>query len=325
MNRHYKVITVGESTIDAYMTLAHPGQSCEFDAEHNALCFTHGDKIDVDRYDFTIGGNATNVAVGLNRLGVKATLCSETGDDEFSIKIRNTLASENVERLFVNQVHGASNFSVIINFRKDRTVFNQNVEREHDFQLVDVTTDMVYLTSLGQQWEEPYKKIVEFVKEQKACLVFNPGSRQIHEGRETVKHVLDHTDILFINKEEGEHLLHGNKIPDSPDNKEYLQELMEKLQKLGPKTIVLTNGRHGSYALDEKNELHYQEMYPGEVVERTGAGDAFATGFLAAAVHGESVPNSMKWGSINAASVVGHIGAQAGLLKKDEMNELLGK
>jgi ribokinase len=184
---------------------------------------------------------------------------------------------------------------------------------------------MVYLTSLGTQWEEPYRKVVDFVKEQKACLSFNPGSRQIREGHETVRHVLKHTDILFVNKEEGEHLVHGKDIPDSPDNRDYLQDLMEKIQKLGPKTVVMTNGRHGSYALDEKNEVHYQEMYPGEVIERTGAGDAFASGFLAGAIHGECIPDSMLWGAINASSVVGHIGAQAGLLKKDELKEFLGK
>lgn len=323
MVRDYQVITVGESTIDAYMTLPQTDDSVHYDAEHGVLSFTHGDKIDVERYDFTIGGNATNVAVGLNRLGIKATLCSETGDDEFSIKIRNLLASEHVERLFVNQVHGASNFSVIMNYKGERTVFVQNVEREHDFQLEDVSTEMVYLTSLGNKWQDPYRKIVDFVKKQKACLVFNPGSRQIHEGRETVNHVLKHTDILILNKEEGEHLTHGKDIPDSPDNREYIVGLMEKLQKAGPKTIVMTNGRHGSYALDEKHEVYYKEMYPGEVVERTGAGDSFAAGFLAGAIHGECLPDSMLWGSINAASVVAHIGAQAGLLKKDELKELL--
>ena len=322
--RHYKVITVGESTIDAYMTLPRSSDSISYDAEHSLLSFSHGDKIDVERYDFTIGGNATNVAVGLNRLGVKATLCSETGDDEFSIKIRNLLASEQVERLFVNQVHGASNFSVIINYHNERTVFVQNVEREHDFQLNDVTTDMVYLTSMGNKWQEPYRKIVDFVKEQKACLVFNPGSRQIHEGRETVHHVMKSTDILILNKEEGEHLINQKVAADSPDNREYMVELMQKLQKLGPKTIVMTNGRHGSYAIDEKKEIYFQEMYPGELVERTGAGDAFSAGFLAAAVQGIGLPDSMLWGAINASSVVSHIGAQAGLLKKDEMKELLG-
>jgi sugar/nucleoside kinase (ribokinase family) len=225
----------------------------------------------------------------------------------------------------VNQVHGASNFAVIINYRKERTVFVQNVEREHDFQLTDVTTDMVYLTSLGNKWKEPYKKIVDFAREQKACLVFNPGSRQIHEGRDVVQKVLKHTNILILNKEEGEHLVHKKIVPGSPDNREYIVDLMQKLQKLGPQTIIMTNGRYGSYALDEKHEVFYQEMFPGEVVERTGAGDGFSAGFLAGAIHGECLPNAMQWGAINATSVVGQIGAQAGLLKSDEMKEFLHK
>jgi sugar/nucleoside kinase (ribokinase family) len=256
-------------------------------------------------------------------LGIKATLCSETGDDEFSIKIRNALATERIERLFVHQIHGASNFAVVINFKGDRTVFVQDVEREHDFQLTDVTCDMVYLTSLGRKWQEPYRKIVNFVKEQDATLAFNPGSRQIHEGRETIEYVIKHTSILFVNKEEGEHLLYGKTVKESSNDKEYIKELLTKLRELGPKTVVMTNGQHGSYALDEAQGFHFQAMYPGDPIERTGAGDAYASGFLAAAAHGECLPNSMLWGSVNSASVVGHIGAQAGLLGKDEMQELL--
>src|SRR3982750_907286 len=99
MIRQYDVITIGESTIDAFMTLAHMKTSIHSEGKNGGICFKLGDKIDVDKYDFTIGGNATNVAVGLNRLGIKSTLVSETGDDEFSIKIRNCLANERIERL----------------------------------------------------------------------------------------------------------------------------------------------------------------------------------------------------------------------------------
>ena len=321
-DRHYSVLTVGESTIDAFMSLAQPS-SLHSDGAHGGICFKLGEKIDVDRYDFTIGGNATNVAVGLTRLGVKSTLVSETGDDEFSIKIRNCLASEHIERLWVNQIHGASNFSVIINYGGDRTIFVQDIEREHDFQFEDVTADMVYLTSLGREWQEPYKRAVEFAKKNGSKLAFNPGSRQLREGEETVKFVLKHTETLFINKEEGEHLLYGQKKVDSANNKEYMEELLTKLTKLGPKMVVLTNGKHGSYAIDEQGKYYYQELTPGKIVERTGAGDAFASGFLAGALHGQCLPDSMKWGSVNAASVVGHVGAQAGLLNKEEMEELM--
>src|ERR1700733_3225469 len=133
MNRHYNVITVGESTIDAFMTLAHAKTDAHLDQENGGLCFRFGEKIDVDRYDFTIGGNATNVAVGISRLGLKATLCTEVGDDEFSLKIRNVLANEHIERLLMSQVAGPSNFSVIINLKGDRPIFAQNVTREHNF------------------------------------------------------------------------------------------------------------------------------------------------------------------------------------------------
>lgn len=322
MNRHYDVITIGESTIDAFMTLANTKTSVHAEDENGGMCFKLGDKIDVDRYDFTIGGNATNVAVGLTRLGLKATLVSETGDDEFSIKIRNCLANERIERLLVHQVPGASNFSVIINFNGDRTIFVQDVQREHNFKLEDVTADFIYLTSLGREWQEPYKMAVDFAEKNKSKLVFNPGSRQIHEGSETVHLVLKHTHMLFVNKEEGEHLLYGEKKVDSSNDKEYIQELMEKLQKLGPKIVVITNGKHGSYALDEQKKFYAQGMWPGKNVERTGAGDAFSSGFLASIIHGMSLSDSMKWGSINASSVVGHIGAQAGLLSKEEMEEV---
>src|SRR6185437_10447309 len=81
MNRDYNIITLGESTIDAFMTLAHANSDAHLDSKNNGLCFRFGEKIDVDRYTFTIGGNATNVAVGVSRLGLKATLCTEIGDD----------------------------------------------------------------------------------------------------------------------------------------------------------------------------------------------------------------------------------------------------
>src|SRR5664279_2056087 len=201
MNRHYSVITVGESTIDAFMTLAHANSSMHMMGENGEVCFRLGEKIDVDRYDFTIGGNATNVAVGLTRLGVKATLVSETGDDEFSIKIRNCLANEHIERLLVNQTRGASNFSVIINFKGDRTIFVQDVQREHDFHFDDVTADVVYLTSLGRDWKTPYQTVLDFVNKTGARLAFNPGSRQLREGADIVHKILKKTHMIFINKD----------------------------------------------------------------------------------------------------------------------------
>jgi ribokinase len=319
MERHYNVITVGESTIDAFMQLAHAHADAHLDSESNGLCFRFGEKIEVDQYQFAIGGNATNVAVGLSRLGLKATLCAEIGDDEFSLKIRNTLANEHIERVLVHQVPGASNFSVVINFKGDRTLFVENVKREHNFQFNDVTADMVYLTSLAEEWKEPYKKVLAFVKEQHAALAFNPGTRQLREGKDIVHEVLKKTHLVFVNKEEAELLVYDKETQEHDEA--YVQELLTKIRKLGPHVVVITDGKRGSYALEDRGKFYKHATEPGEIVERTGAGDAYTAGFLAACQYGLSLPKAMAWGSWNATSVVSKVGAQAGLLTKEKMEE----
>jgi ribokinase len=322
MTRDYDVITIGEATMDAFMTLHDSNDKYRLTKE-GELCFRHGEKINIDKYDFCVGGDAANVAVGLSRLGLKATLCSETGDDEFSIKIRNSLAQENIERLFITQKPGASNFSVIINFKGERTIFSEHVDRENDFQLTDATAKYLYFTSLGGQWPRAYKMALDFAKSQNSKIAFNPGSPQFQEGKEIVHEVLQKTDILFLNKEEAELLLFNHYGERDDDSDDYLEKLATKLQKIGAKTVVITNGRDGSYCLDTKGEMHFREMFPGKIVERTGAGDAYASGFLAGTIHGLSVPDCMLWGSANAASVVENVGAETGLLTKEQMDEKL--
>ncbi len=319
MNRDYSVITVGESTIDAFMTLAHANSDAHLDSENNGLCFRFGEKIDVERYTFTIGGNATNVAVGVSRLGLKSTLCTEIGDDEFSLKIRNVLATEHIERVLVHQVKGPSNFSVVINFKGDRTLFVEDVKREHDFQFNDVTADLVYLTSLADEWKKPYETALEFAEKNNSKIAFNPGSRQLRDGKDIVHAVLKKTDMLFLNKEEAEILLGDNETTEHDEA--YMKELLMKILELGCRTVVITDGKRGSYAMDNENEFHKQHIQEGKIVERTGAGDAYTSGFLAATLHGLNLEQAMVWGSWNATSVVGKIGAQAGLLSKEQMEQ----
>ena len=122
-----------------------------------------------------------------------------------------------------------------------------------------------------------------------------------------------------MNKEEAELLLHDKETTEHEES--YLKELLTKIHTLGPKIIVLTDGKRGSYALDDKGDFHHQGIHEGEVVERTGAGDAYTSGFLAASLYGLSLPIAMEWGSWNATGVVSKIGAQAGLLTKEEMEK----
>jgi ribokinase len=323
MARVYDVLTVGNVRMDAYMTIHDPKKDLHSDSDHKGgVCFRLGNKIRVDRYDFLMGGNAANVAVGLSRLGLKTTIAAEIGDDEFSIKIRNTFAKENIERLFLVEKRDVSTcLSVIINYGGDRTIFAEERELEHKFDLDEIECKWVYLTSLSKEWQKPYVEVLDFAEKQKCRLAFNPGTLQLKEGKEIIEKVLKKTDILFVNKEEAELILFNHYSKKVDNSERYIKTLCEELALLGPVTVVITNGKDGSFALTKSGEFLSHDLIPGKVVERTGAGDAYASGFLAAAVQGLSDQEAMNWGAVSAASVVGAIGAEEGLLTKEDMEE----
>lgn len=314
----YDVLTIGDAKLDTFLTLTDVHGKVRLDDRTHELCFKHGEKISVEHTYFSLGGNAANVAVGLTRLEAKTAIAAEIGDDEFALKIVNILAREHIDRAFIRQTHGQeSSMSVIINFKGDRTIFSEHVKREHKFHYQDADIKWIYLTSLGEEWTEPYEKALHYTKEKHSSLAFNPGTRQLAKHFPVVKDALTLTHSLFVNKEEAQQLvkLYSHHAPSDD-----MGELLHQTHALGPQTVIITNGKYGAYALDNE-QLYHQPIVPSEIVERTGAGDAFASGFLGATVHGLSIHQAMQWGNMNAASVVEHVGAQAGLLKKSQMNE----
>jgi sugar/nucleoside kinase (ribokinase family) len=97
-----------------------------------------------------------------------------------------------------------------------------------------------------------------------------------------------------------------------------LRHLLTALWKLGPPVIVLTDGSRGSYAFDGGKVWHL-DVFPTKPVEMTGAGDSFATGFLAGRLYGKDLMTCLRWGAANAASVISVVGPQPGLLSKAKM------
>ncbi len=316
MEGKFDVFCIGKTTIDQFLIINQSTIKCHLDPKTNYLSFKHGEKIDVEEFALCVGGNATNVSIGLSRLGLSTGLCSEIGDDEFALKISNTLGMENIDRSYMVKTEGArSSFSVILNFKGERTIFMQRIQREHKFQFADIATKYIFLTSLEKEWQEPYRQALRLVN--KGCeLVFNPGTLQLRDGHALVAQILKHTNILFVNKEEAEEIVLGHEKRKRNNERKYIRSLLVKLQKMGVKIAVVTNGRYGSHAIDEGGNFYHEGLFSGEIVERTGAGDAYTAGFLAARVYGLSIERAMKWGAVNAASVVGKIGAVEGLLDK---------
>jgi ribokinase len=320
------VTCIGDAKLDIFLTIDENNPHVKLDNGTRELRFGHGEKIEVKKLNLSVGGNAANVAVGVSRLGFKSSLVAEIGKDEFSQKIIDNLTQENVNLELVKQIKNEdSSITVGINFKGERTLFTEHVQREHDFDFGKKTVKVIYLTSLGPIWEKAYEKTLDFIEKNDIKLIFNPGTLQIEKRNSIIWRIISKSNVLFLNKEEAEELLYGKEISLPVNSQNYVNKLLYGLKSLGAETVVVTNGKEGSYAMDKNHNTYYLGIIPCEVVEKTGAGDAYTSGFISAILNGENIQEAMRWGTINSEAVIGEIGAQKGLLAKEDMENNLKK
>lgn len=314
MNKTPRILSVGSGLLDAFLTIEDANKHCRVDGKE--FCIRFGDKIQLSSTEFQLGGNACNVSVGLSRFGLLSSLMAEIGLDEFSESILAILHKENVDTTHIVRGHVPSSFAIGLNFNNERTLFVQHRLREHNFRQPKEKFDFVYLTSMGREWKGAFETVSTYVDEYSIPLFFNPGTPQISKGKEGILKPLLSSLVLFVNKTEGCSL---TGLAETCE----ISELLDGLSTLGPKIVSVTDGRNGSYCRDQDGKKYKVGIYDSPVVERTGAGDAYATGFVGATVLGKSIVESMQWGTMNAASVVGKVGAETGLMTLEELENKL--
>lgn len=301
------LISIGDATVDTFLAIDNATLHCDVRSKKRELCLNYAEKIPIQHGGQTIGGNAANVAVGAARLGLDVILVSDIGDDINGLTIKQTLEEEGVNTDLVRAREGQeTRYSVILNFRGERTVLSYYGNLTHDLPNLP-SADWIYYSSLGKGFERVQKKLVAFLqKNPQTKLAVNPGSFQMNEGLSVFKEILDKTEILFVNKEEAQKIVGLKKNAPA---------LLKKIIKTGVKIAVITDGSAGAFAADEKQMFHLPAI-PMKVISKTGAGDAFASGFLSARFHGLSMEKALLWGMVNSASVIGQWGAHTGLLNK---------
>lgn len=320
------ILCIGDSVIDIFLKIPQDNPHFSLDKEKNKLMISFGQKINIEKYVLETGGNATNTTVGLSRLGLNSGICAEIGKDEFSQKILSKLNKEGVNTdLLLQTETEKTSFSVVLNYNAERTIFSEHVRRTHDFNFENLDTKFLYLTSLGNIWENAYDKALKFVQDKKLKLAFNPGTLQLEKRDKLIFDIVERTDFLFLNKEEAEELLYAKEmdITGNKNRESLIKKMLFGLKGLGAKNIIITDSNNGSYVYEENNKFFKLGILDSEIVEKTGAGDSYTAAFIGAIINNLSVEEAMIWGSINASSVVGKIGAQEGLLTNTEIQTII--
>ena len=319
---NFDLLSIGDATIDTFMTPLESETLCRLDSKDCLIAFSYGDKIPVKNLEFTIGGNAANNAVGTKRLSINTSIVLTLGQDSVGEMIVARLKEEGVDATYIIQQPGTtSNYSTIINYSGERTIFVYHAPRSYEFPVKLPLAPWVYLTSMGESFRPFYNHFIEWLaKNPSVKLVFNPGSWQLRGGYEAIKVVMDATYLIYVNREEAE------KLTGFGESAGKERDLLIALNKIGPKICVITDGGGGSFAYDSIDGKFFKAgILPVDAYERTGAGDAFGSGTLSALIHGKPLGEALLWGTCNSASVIGYTGSQKGLLKLNEMDSWLAR
>jgi len=303
----YDIITLGSANVDIFVkTKIKPEINKHID--HYDIAYHLGDKLLVDDLHITTGGGGTNTAVAFSRLGLKTGYIGVIGNDVNGSLILNELKKEKVT--FLGKVkEGNTGLSVILPGSYDRTILaykgvNNNLSIK-DIRLDRIKSKWLYVSSMIGQSLETAESIIYIAKKNKTKIAINLSMYIATKGLEKLSTLLNSADIIILNKEEAQALTKEKDI----------DKILNKIYEHTYGKVIITSGS-GNIITSDSLRVFTKHITPINPIDKTGAGDAFASGFVYSMIKGKSIQEAMDNGHKEALSVMAHIGAKNNLLKK---------
>ena len=317
-----KIIAIGDIFTDAFIKLRDDSARIDTDEDGTKrLSLPYGSKPAYDHVDIVKSvGPSPNASVSMSRLGLDVSLLAWLGDDQPGQESLEHLRKENVgTELMVTQPDTKSSYWYVLWYQSDRTMLVKSEDYKYEWIAPEHEPEWIYLSYIGENSWPLHEQLIAYLKEHpKVKLVFQPGTFHFKWGIEKVSELYKHAYLVVMNREEAMEVT--GKGYDS------IRELANGLHDLGPHIVVITDGPNGSYAsYDWKLVTIPNYPDPAPPLDRTGAGDAFASTIVSALALGESMDTALTWAPVNSASVVQKLGAQQGLLTRDELKKWLSK
>lgn len=312
-------IAIGDTVVDEFIKLKEAHVSCDINHEDCTISMKWGDKIPYDSSEMIYAvGNAANAAVAAARLGLSSAFVSNVGKDRFGEETLATFKREGVDTKYVAVNDGIpTNHHYVLMYEAERTILIRHEKYPYLIPEEFEAPKWIYLSSLSEHTEDFHALIASWIQNHpETKLAFQPGTFQIRMGKETLASLYAASDFFACNKEEAEHILSLGQTD--------MKELLLDMRALGPKIVLITDGPNGAYAYDG-TEMLSVPMYPdpSPPISRTGAGDAMTATVVVALALGNSLREALLWGPINSMSVVQQVGAQRGLLSREELKKFL--
>jgi ribokinase len=306
----FDVISIGSGTRDVF------ARAREFDvhASSHAVsgfegCLPLGAKVEVQELDFDTGGGATNTAFSFAKLGLKSAAVCRVGNDIAGKEIIRVLRKAHVDTRFitVDRKERTAYSIILLVKRGERTILVYRGASAHlneaSIPWNKLFSRWLYISSLGGNLTL-FKRLLLIAKKRNIKVAWNPGGEELKQGLKKLGPYCKEVDVLIMNEEEAEKLAHDD-----------LGGALNALRPRPGKALAITQGRRGAIVSDGKSAV-YAPAYGKKVVNTTGAGDAFSSGFLAGLIHFKYLSLALRLGIMNSGLCVTPTGAKAGLLEK---------
>src|SRR5262245_33406389 len=340
-----KALTVGGAMIDTIAIIASDRieQMTMKNADSSFLLLEEGRKTEALEISTHVGGGAINAAVAMARLGLDVAALVKLGKDDRAETVLSHMLQEGVStRWTVRDGRAPTGASVLLSshdrnagiftFRGANTLLEEADLRDEAF-----AADVVYVSSLSNESADAFPGIVRRAKAQGALVATNPRVRQLSSRAGPFQDALRHIDILAINHSEADVLvpalaarfgeggralqLEEGETPPRLAARGFVggghemsaAAFFDAMRELGPRYVVVTDGRHGAF-VGTRHGIMFCPALETEVAGTAGAGDAFNATFTAFIGLGRPPEEALRAAAINAASVVGHVDTQTGLL-----------
>ncbi|MDN5275695.1 MAG: putative Ribokinase [Candidatus Saccharibacteria bacterium] len=300
------IVTIGKATQDVFLQ----STKAFVPFEHKGVMYEQlplGQKLDLDEVIFATGGNVTNAAVTFARQGLHSRYAWCIGTDVASEAILHDLDREGVDTTHVvrDDAYRASYSVILLASSGERTILNYHGTKvtsdRHQLDLSIIKSgDWLYLSSLGDM--DLLEQIISEAAAHHVKVMLNPAGTELAQA-DKLKALLEDVTVLSVNKEEAQQIVSG----------ETLEELVRHAAHYCP-VVIVSDGPNGVVATDSKTIVTAGMYEDVPVVDRTGAGDAFGSGFLSWWASGHSLKDAIHFASANSTSVVTKIGAKAGIL-----------
>lgn len=274
-----------------------------------------GEEIPVKEIIGAPGGSAANTIVGIARMGFKTGFIGRVGDDEEGRIILEDLEKEGVDLKGIIKSKGKTGIITgFVDSQGERALYPYpGVNDSLNFHDIDLDyikkTKILHMSSFVSDIPfEAQRNLVRVLKDTK--ISFAPGMLCGKKKFSALKPIIEKSYVFFGNEREvrmltGKGYMEGSKL----------------LLKEGVNIVAITLDKEGSY-VSSRYESHIVEAYKERAVDTTGAGDAFAAGFLTGLLLEEDLEKCGKIGNKLASLCIKEFGARKGLPYKDVLKEI---